>query len=254
MKKKQKRFTLIELLVVIAIIAILAALLLPTLTMAKESSRQIFCLNNLKQNNLIFTYYSNDFDGWLGPKIVNYQLPSLIGDSWASNRAAWINDYYPGSSYNKLLLCPGTKLAVGASFYKPVNKDNNKCSTSYNFYTGMADYPSGGGGYSSSFFGWYPGIWTSTQANPRAPCPRIQFIGKITKDPGSGKSMFVGNASIVPMALDINNPNTGITGTAAIQYFNNHASGQNMVFVDGHGKFFHNSQINLLAKYRGIYW
>jgi prepilin-type N-terminal cleavage/methylation domain-containing protein len=71
-------FTLIELLVVIAIIAILAAMLLPGLARAKETSSRIKCTGNLKQLQLALKLYVDDNGGFLPPVSQTIRWPTKL--------------------------------------------------------------------------------------------------------------------------------------------------------------------------------
>jgi prepilin-type N-terminal cleavage/methylation domain-containing protein/prepilin-type processing-associated H-X9-DG protein len=64
---KSSAFTLVELLVVISIIAVLAAILFPVFSRAREKSRQATCLNNLKQIAMGFTMYTQDYSNTMPP-------------------------------------------------------------------------------------------------------------------------------------------------------------------------------------------
>jgi len=99
-----RRFTLLELLVVIAIIIMLAAMLLPALSKAKERGKTIICASsNLKQLGMGFTFYAQDWNGFY-PK--HYDATQ-----------AWflkISEYF-----NNLLLfqCPSQEKLIKAALY-----------------------------------------------------------------------------------------------------------------------------------------
>ena len=125
--RKPDGFTLIELLVVIAIIAILAAMLLPALSKAKEKARSINCLSNIKQMSLGYSMYGDDNSDAMVTLYLFKTAPP--GAFFPGTVTWWVDLLRPYLQTTNLIKCPSvqkSQFGIAASHPELTAWDNDK--------------------------------------------------------------------------------------------------------------------------------
>ena len=245
----RRGFTLIELLMVIAIIALLATLLLPALSTAKGKAHSVSCLSAMRQWGLATHLFATDNedaiprDGTDGGGQYSVDTGNKLGPGSPNDAFAWFNTLppmlkaqpfsnhwnsaaadprtalpFPGGTA-RIWHCPGAKAAAGENFLKggafgffsyAMNVDLKLMSTINNGIQGnMFDYPG-----------------MPTIGNVRNPAAVVLFV----------------DAAFSP-TLENYTPNperNGVFPAARSERFSKRHSkaGANLVFVDGHAKFY----------------
>jgi prepilin-type N-terminal cleavage/methylation domain-containing protein len=142
-------FTLIELLVVIAITSILAALLLPTLTRAKQSAGMGKCISNHHQIGIALHCYALDNGSWypttdgaddwesarLGGGDPSPSAAAAFALEWVTNRILW-----PYSHSRELFRCPADRGMDVSPFMPPFNNTYETVGTSYMYNCGIGSW------------------------------------------------------------------------------------------------------------------
>jgi len=235
---KRRAFTLIELLVVVAIIAVLIAILIPTLGKAREMTQRSTCAANMKGQGEAFAIYATQFSDKL--PTVNIAVPPPVSPppNYDVTGLSHLNQI-SGASATQLLSMPGAggSSAVSAKwFFCPANNLN-------------ATGAPGAGAYTTGYTYIFQRAPSNdlTTAGPSVPLPAFQPLWR-TSPPFSYHDKWsttpFANTSEIALDTIINNNatsdfSTPITNVGSSNHMasDSYPRGANVLYFDGHVKF-----------------
>lgn len=235
-----RNFTLIELLVVIGIITILAAILLPMLSNARDSAKRTSCLNNMKQLTCGNTQYAADYDDYsclysemnkMPPPLCRYwfghRLTSGMGGAASKfdTTAGLLFDYIGKNP--KILSCP-------AFLYKGIWEElENGAGIAYNGYWM--------GGYTPSEEP--EGIKGCKLTSIKTPSRVISYADAASEDDGMGSAISFKPTLLLAVSHGTPAEIFGPTNNPGTIHFR-HKDTANIAWADGHATNNKSGQIN----------
>jgi len=236
-KRSLEGFTLIELLIVIAIIAILAAILLPTLAAAKQSAQKTACLSNLNQIGASFMMLLGDNSDRFPDR--RDLKGSLLGgyhpwSSWPPSdpRGGWAGVVLQneGADY-RVWSCPTAVNSPVGNVVQTVQSGSSVTNTPVTRY-------------------W---LWRFDRTNDLSTATMLEDFwsktaSRAVSDLAAANDPTVGpiaGPSDVEMAVDSYFPKTISTVTPNLRGRTIHAGGRNRVFLDGHVQFIRDARTPL---------